>query len=255
MPIVSSPYALFQHATTSKAIVKAALRKIGAIDAGEKLSASELNGGIEELNRMLDCWNTEKLVVHVLNRTEWTLSAATESVEIGPGADLDTTRPQTIEQGDAWIRQTSDSEQREYVLKVWPQNRWASINYKDQTGKPQVLYYEPSFPLGVIYLWPIPDEQYDLILYTWNLLGQVSNVEQAMALPPGYTDAIVNELAARLAPEYGVSVPPEVVAAAVTAKANIKRANIQEVETRVDDALITPRRWDIRTGEFIDRNW
>lgn len=251
MPIIASPFALFQHSTTTKKLVKAALRKIGALGVGEEVEAAEFVDAIDELNRMLDSWNTERLTVNVLGKTEWTLSAATENVEVGPGGSLDQVRPNRMEQGEAFIRQTGTT--TEYELTVWSRERWAQISEKAETGRPRILYYEPSFPLGVIHLWPVTDQQYDLILYTWNLLSQVSNVEQALALPPAYSDAIVNELAARLAPEYGKQTPPEIAIAASQSKANLKRINQPSADARVDEAALGDARgtrFDINTGGF-----
>lgn len=250
MPIIASPFALYQHATTTKKLVKAALRKIGALGAGEEVPAAEFVDAIDELNRMLDSWNTERLVVNVLNKNEWTLPAATQSIEIGPGASLDQVRPNRIEDEQAFIRKTGDT--IEYPLESWSRERYACIAEKNQTGRPQVVYYAPSFPLGVIHFYPVLDQSYDLILYTWNLLSQVSNVEQTLALPLAYADAIVNELAARLAPEYGKSTPPEIAIAAATSKANLKRINKPSAEVGVDEALLdtTSGRFDINTGGY-----
>lgn len=248
MPILASPYALFQHATTTKKLVKAALRKIGALGAGEEVQAAEFEDAIGELNRMLDSWNTERLIVNVLNKNEWSLSTGSQDLEIGPGAVLNQVRPNRIEQSEVFIRKTGDT--IEYPLEIWSRERWAGITNKTQIGRPWILYYEASFPLGIIHLWPKTDLGYDLILYTWNLLSQVSNVEQTLALPLAYADAIVNELAARLAPEYGKVTPPEIAIAATMSKANLKRINKPSVEIGVDDALLEGggRLFDINTG-------
>jgi hypothetical protein len=250
MPILLSPYAVYQHSTTGVKLVKAALRKLGAIASGEEINGNELADALEEINRMLDNWNTEELLVHVVNRNAYTISAAITSLEIGPGGNLDQVRPQRIEAGQPWISEDS----LEYPITVWQQDRWASIVDKSITGRPYILYYEAKHPLGVINLWPVTDKSYDFIIYTWNLLSQISNINQAMAFPPGYADAIVYELAIRLAPEYGKAVPPAVAIAAVQTKANVKRINSITPELRVDNALLVRRgrgRYDIKSGGWI----
>ena len=245
MPVIPSPDVIYQHATTTKTLVKAALRKLGAIASGEEMSANELQDALEEMNRMLDNWNTERLLVHVLTRNEWTLSSSVDQVEIGAGGSLDIVRPQRIEQGDAYIKEGD----QEYELEVWLRDKWARITDKTTTGRPTVLYYEASFPLGLIRLHPVTDTaNYTFILYIWTLLAQVSNVEQSLALPPGYADAITHELAIRLAPEYGKTVPPAVAIGAVSTKANVKRINSQTPILRVDNALLDRGSYDIRTG-------
>ncbi len=237
MPIIPSPFASFQHSTSGATLTKAALRKLGASASGEEINGNELSDALEEINRMLDNWNTEELLVHVANRNAWTIAAATATLEIGPGGNLDQVRPQRIEQGQVWISEGG----LEYPIRVWLQERWSAITDKTITGRPSILYYEANHPLGKIYLWPVTDKGYDFIIYTWNLLAQISNINQTLAFPPGYADAIVNELAIRLAPEYGKTVPPAVAIAAVQSKANVKRINDLTPELRVDAALLKRR--------------
>jgi hypothetical protein len=246
MPIIASPDVIYQHATTTKTLVKAALRKIGALSRDTELSGEELQDALEEMNRMLDNWNTERLLVHVLTRNVWTIASAVDQVEIGSGGSLDVVRPQRIEQGEAYISEDG----QEYELSVWLQDRWARITDKSITGRPYILYYEPSFPLGLIRFYPKTDQSYDFILYIWQLLGQVSNVEQSLNLPPGYADAITHELAIRLAPEYGKSASRELGITAAQTKANIKRINNQPPILRVDSALIDRGRYDITSGDY-----
>lgn len=234
MPVIPSPSAVFKHITSGKALTKRALRKLGAIASGEELNGNELKDALEELNSMLDNWNTEELLVHVVNRNAFTIAAATATLEIGPGGNLDQVRPQRIEQGQAWISEDG----LEYPIEVWLQERWSGITDKTTTGRPSILYYEAKHPLGVINLWPVTDKNYDFIIYTWNLLAQISNINQTLSFPPGYADAIVYELAIRLAPEYGKPVPPAVAIAAVQSKANVKRINDLTPELRVDAALL-----------------
>ena len=234
MPVIPSPSAVFKHTSSGKALTQAALRKLGAIASGEEINGNELNDALEEINRMLDNWNTEELLVHVANRTAFTIASAIASLEIGPGGNLDQVRPQRIEPGDVYISENN----LEYPITVWQQERWAGISDKATTGRPRILYYEAKHPLGVINLWPVTDKSYDFIIYTWNLLAQITNIEQTLSFPPGFDDAIVYELAIRLAPEYGKPVPTEVAIAAVQTKANVKRINSLTPELRVDAALI-----------------
>ena len=248
MPILLSPYAIYQHSTTGAKLVKAALRKLGVIESGEELKGNELADALEEMNRMLDNWNTEELLVHVVNRNAWTISAATSTLEIGPGGSLDQIRPQRIEPGQVFIKEN----EIEYPTTIWQLDRWTRIADKTTTGRPHIIYYEANHPLGKIYLWPVTDKNYDIVIYSWELLGQISNINQQMAFPPGYADAIMWELAKRLAPEYGKPVPSTVKDGAREGKANVKRINSQTPELRVDPALLErgAGRWNIKSYDW-----
>jgi hypothetical protein len=104
------------------------------------------------------------------------------------------------------------------------------------------LYYEPSYPLGRIFMYPVPSGG-QLHITTWTPLTSFAASDD-VALPPGYQEAITYQLAARLAPEYGVQVPPAVAMLAKAAKADIKRVNFRQPV--MDTGLMDGRRYDIK---------
>jgi hypothetical protein len=171
------------------------------------------------LNAMLDSWNTESLAVYALRDETLTLTGAA-SYTIGAGGALNTTRPVKIE--SAYVR-LSDND---YHAKLASAEAWYRLAAKTTTGSvAEWLYYEPSYPLGTLYLYPQP---------TTGVLHLVTRVPLAayaasdsLALPPGYQDAITYHLALRLAPEYSRPVTPELAALARAAKDNIKSVNFR----------------------------
>lgn len=247
MPVVPGPYDVYQHSTTVKKIIRRALRLIGVVGEGEDPTAGELADALDDLNQLLDSWNTEKLLVWAASRDARTLATGTQDLEIGPGADWDAARPQTIEPGHAYIK----SGDQEYKLNILTVERWARITDKTQTGQPRDLYYEPSFPNGTLHLWPKTDQGYDLVLYNWTRLAQVTNAIKTLALPPGYARALSTNLALELAPAYNRSAPAEVVVMAVDAKAWCKRANLKPIDVESDTALVMPDFYDITSGDLI----
>jgi len=252
MPVLASLNDIYRVRVSAQGIIKRAMRLLGAIASGEELAAHELADGVEALNHMLDSWNIEKLTIYALVRNSLTLTAGQQSHTVGPAAELDIPRPQSIEQGQAFVTGgTLGTAERE--IEIYNQHQWAAILDKSTSSIPSRLYYETAFPLGVIWLDPKPDVAYSLLLYTEQMLQQIFNdvTTSELSLPPGYTDALANNLAIKLCPKNGKSAPAEVINAAIEGKANIKRANQKPVYLSMDSALVGVGRWDITTGEFF----
>lgn len=220
-------------------IIRRALRSIGAIAGGETPSSTEEADALQVLNAMLDSWNTESLSVYALRDETLTLTGAA-SYTIGSGGDLNTTRPVRLETA---YERISDAD---YHVRLASADAWYRLASKTTTGEvAEWLYYEPSYPLGRLYLYPQPTTGV-LHLVTRVPLAAYSAAD-SLALPPGYQDAIVYHLAMRLAPEYGRPVTPELAALARAAKDNIKLGNFRVpiMSTGFEGA----RRSDIWSGE------
>ena len=193
--------------TTVEKIIVRALRLIKVYEAGQQLDEDEAQDALEVLNAMLDGWSTEKLMLYhrvklsipfVLNQNEYT---------IGPGGDFDTEWRQDIE--NAFARDTqAESGRNDFD---WPMEKITNDQYTGITLKqlsssyPTYFYYRPTFPLGVITVWPNPGQGLEFHLNVLQRLANFSNIADEVSLPPGYKRAIEYNLAMELAPEYGAS--------------------------------------------------
>ena len=223
---------------TASAIIRRSLRLIGAIAAGETPSSNEQADALEALNAMLDLWRTSSLSVYALRDETLTLTGAA-SYTIGTGGDLNTTRPVKIESA---YERVSDTD---YPLRLASANAWYQLAAKSTTSDvAEWLYYEPSYPLGTLYLYPQATTG-ELHLVTWVPLTAFAAADE-VALPPGYQDAITYNLAVRLAPEYGRPVTPELAAIARDAMSRLERVNFRP--PIMSTGLATGREADIRSG-------
>jgi hypothetical protein len=224
---------------TASAIIRRALRLIGAIAASETPSAAEQADALEALNAMLDSWRASSLMAYALRDETLTLTGAA-SYTIGTGGNLNTVRPVRI---DAAYQRISDID---YPLRLASAAAWADLAAKSTTGDvADWLYYEPSHPLGRLYLYPVPSAGV-LHLLTWVPLTAFAASDE-VALPPGYQDALTYNLAVRLAPEYSRPVTAEVAAVARDAMGKIERVNFRP--PLMSTGLEGGRRADIRSGE------
>lgn len=253
MPALGAANDIYRVRTSTQDIIKRALRLIGVLASGEPLPADQLSDGLEAFNDMLDSWNTEKLIIWVLARNTFTLTVGTNPHEIGPGsAVLNAPRPNRIEQGQAWITGGSLGT-NETELEVLTLAQWNSERVPDNSGIPSELYYETIFPAAKIWFDVKPSAAYTLVLWLEQMLHQVfsDGTTTELSLPPGYKEAIVHNLAIKLAPEYGKQAPPEVINAAVEAKASIKRLNAKPMYLACDEALLARgQSFNITRGDF-----
>lgn len=223
---------------TAADIIRRSLRLIGALAAGETPSATEQADALDALNSMLDAWRTESLMVYAL-RTETLPLTGASSYTIGSGGDLNVERPVKIESAYQRIDGV------DYPVAVASKQAYDGLAAKATAGDPASwLYYEPSYPLGRVHLYPVPASG-DLHLTVWTPLTAFAASDE-VALPPGYREAITYQLAMRLAVEYGRAAPPEVVAIGSAAKADIKRANARV--PLMNSGLTTGRRYDIKAN-------
>lgn len=230
---------------TGRDAITASLRLIGALAPGESLDATEASDGLGTLNRMIDSWSTEGLLVHaVTEESPLTLTAYDATVTLGTSGDI-TTRPMKIVK--ALIRDASND--IDLPLKLLSLAEYAAIADKTVTSTyPHSLYDDGGFPQRTLKLYPVPSTAHKLVLFTQRALSQIASLDASVSLPPGYEEALVYNLALRLAPEYGRQAPAEVAMVAQESKANIKRANHRPRYLTVDSALMGGGIFDIETG-------
>lgn len=114
------------------------------------------------------------------------------------------------------------------------------------------VYYNPTYPLGTIYLWPTPNTAiHDLVLYLPKQLSEFEDLSNEYNIPPGYEDALEWNLAETLIAGFAVkesAVIQRVDKKAVQTLAIIKRQNMRMSDMR--NAFVTDRRsgYNILTG-------
>jgi hypothetical protein len=88
-------------------------------------------------------------------------------------------------------------------LAIVTDQQWAQIVTQDvPNAVPEVLYNDRAYPLSTLYLWGQPPAGYQLELFVWTLVPQFVALTDVVLLPPGYEDALVLNLAVRLAPHF-----------------------------------------------------
>lgn len=237
---------------TGRDLIAASLRLIGAYASGETPSADESTDGLNALNRMIDGWSTQSLLIYTIPRETFSFTASKGSYTMGSGGDFNTARPLKIKNAVLVIPTTTPNIER--PIEIVNRDEYAAIIQKAYSSQiPLFMYPEGSYPLETLNFWPVPsDSSYSVGLYSWKQLSTVATLDTSLSFPPGYERALVYNLAVEIAPEYGKAPPEIVLATAEESKGDIKRLNADVHHLlRVDPALQSrPSRFNIYTGEF-----
>lgn len=215
----------------AQAIITAAIGEINAVAAGESPTAAELSFGLDKLNRLIDAWNAERLAIYTQNFTQYTLVPNLSPHTIGPTGNTPTptftcqgTRPVKILGANLVINTSSPS--YNIQINIRDADWWLMQSVQGLTTTyPTDLYYEPDWPNGSLYFWPVPTTAYPVQLETLTNLGSFPTLGTTFTLPPGYWDAIVYNLALSLCPSFGKTPGPILISEARRTKMAIKSLN------------------------------
>lgn len=229
---------------TALDLISGSLRLLGAIAPGEVPSGAEGADGLTALNDLIESWNIERLQIPAIQRTTHTLTIGLNPHTIGTSGTFNTTRPVKIENAGLMLSGSSI----EHPLHPLTEQEWAEIVTKAQSGQPGEFFYRANFPLGAIYLNPVPSAADTLVLYTWTPLSSVAALATTLAFAPGYNRALRYNLAVEIASEYGRPLPQDVLAIAIESKGRLKSLNEPTQVAVCDAALVYPPVFDINAG-------
>lgn len=230
---------------TATVLCTAALRKIRAIDPTETPNATELDNAFTEMKRMLKVWAAKGVLLPYSTLDSHTLTAGTASYTIGSGGTIDTVRPIKINHGSYVTSGGLD-----VPLTIIGEAQYNQIADKSSGADcPEFIWYKPAYPLGTIYLYPPGGGT--LYLWSQKYITDPAAIGNNLVLPEEYQDAVVWNLACRMAPEFIGDPTPYMIAMAETTKSEIAALNeandpaISQIEI---SQLGAPYTYDIDAG-------
>lgn len=195
---------------------------------------------------MLDSFSNERLLIYAIaQEAAITLTGGQATYTLGAGGNI-TTRPMEIV--SALIRDGAT----DYPVDLLSEAEFSAIITKSvQSTYPSSLYDDGGYPQRTITLYPVPSSSKSLILFTKRPLTVLTSIDTVISFPPGYEDALVYNLAIRLAPDYGRPIDPGVAQFAIDAIAKLKISNHKKNLLKVDAGLM-PRggMFNINTGGY-----
>lgn len=123
----------------------------------------------------------------------------------------------------------------DYWFDFVPMDRYNEIGYKGVPGPwPIVAAYQPTFPLGTLWVYPAPSQAGEVHLFTDLILNNAGTIAFPLIttnynLPQGYARALKKLTALELAPSYGKSPSRQLERQAAEARAFLKSLNASPV--------------------------
>lgn len=208
-------------------LVNLALRKLRVLAPNETPTATEYSDALITLNLMMDAWTADSCFIFARTRTPFQLTSTQFVYTVGPSGNFNMTRPIRLESVGLILDNSIANPLEVPVELLLYSDEYAGIVNKTLVATyPRKCWYNPTYPLGTIYLWPVPSgANIYLVLYTNNLLSQFVTTGDTVALPPGYANALVYNLAIELAEDYGVTPTANIQELASNSKARVKADN------------------------------
>jgi len=246
-----------------------ALRVIKAVGQGVPSNDDDLQVAFETCQDMFDGFSVQRLTVFQTLRSTYPIVAAQGSpanpYTVGTGGDIDIPRPTWIP--NAGYEFTSLSPVLERGLVVLDDDEYAALPLKALAGPiPQRLHYNKKFDtsgvsvgLGDLFLHPVPNgaQALNLVLYLPTPMTGFADIGTTeYTFPPGYTEALVYQLAKRLCIPFDKQMTKEQEQLTVDSFAAIQKPNAPMPKMRTDYGLPGGGGgyYDWRTGTSISRS-
>lgn len=211
------------------------------LSAYETLDDSDATAALRKLTRLLDNLNAEQSGVYGSSPQTYTLTPNLNPHTIGPASFAPsfsvTQRPVSIDEANLVVGTGTTA--IHYPLELVNQDWYANLPIPGLATWPYALYYSTDWPVGRIFLFPVPNDAFGLQLWTRTVLANLA-LDDAISFPPGYRDMIILTLGEMLAPSY----PPAVAQpeAAAKARARVFANNDQLPSLETADAGTARRR-------------
>lgn len=142
---------------------------------------------------------------------------------MGSGGTASTTRARKIT--NCYVR---DSANVDYPVEIISEKDWNNIPVKGTTGRPYRLFYDPVYPIGVIYFYFKPATTYTAYIESVKDLHSTLSLGTSISLPTEYEDALVVTLAVKISRVNGSPVEQSLRADAYDAWKSIGRLNMAD---------------------------
>jgi hypothetical protein len=238
-------------ATTVLALIKSALRLNNIIAASETPDANLSADMLEALNFLLGEWANDGLVIYTFEEQTFNVVSGTSEYTIGSGGTWDGNRPADIK--NMIITDLDGGNNNDYPLKQYNQSDFMNINFKATLSQPTIFYYEQTYPLGRIKLYPTPEQAYTVTIASRTVFDEYTSLTTEISLPKGYLQALKFNLAINVANEFESEPSGWLVQRANETLTKIKRLNNLHRVPKMGYDRSQPgmsRAFDYRTGGF-----
>jgi hypothetical protein len=240
-------------AVTAQTVVDSAFKKSGVKGIGQMLSNTDNLDALADLGDMLARWNAKRWLVWNLIDVAF-LSNGAQSYTVGPGGNFNVSpRPDRI--AAAYFTQhINGGTPISYPLtQIMAREQYSRIAMKQLVSWPQAFYYEPSFPLGRLWLYPVGQanlfELHLLMKEVWPV--DILSATSLANYPPLAWGAMKFSLARILRQAYGKGLRPDPMLDAMASDAleTMRSSQAALPELVTPSALRTGSRYNIYSDQ------
>lgn len=223
--------------STVRVFLTDAMAALGLLAANETMNADDGALALRTLNRLVETWNAQHLMVYTINRNTFPLTINQQSYTLGTGGNFNITRPVRIE--NASIIPTASDSTLEIPIAMLRDEEWREVSVKSITSTfPTMVYPQGNYPLNTLSFWPVPTTACSVVLYTWGQIQPFSTLDDSFALPNGYEEPLLYMTAIRLASAFGLQPPQSVISLAMEGKRFIAAQNWTPDELVCDQGVL-----------------
>lgn len=180
---------------TKRDILTDAAVELGILDPGDTLGSRETYTLEQKFDRLLDRWNAKRQAVYADRFDTFTLTANLSPHTIGPtGATWTMTqRPVSIEGASVLVTSGAQTVYQPIQIR---DKQWYDAQRVPGLASlwPRDVFYNPTFPNGTLYFFPVGNTAYQVRLLSRLQLAALT-LDSDFTMPPGYRDAVVWSLA------------------------------------------------------------
>lgn len=227
--------------TTVVEMITLALKDIGHLGGAETPSPEDLTDSFTTLKQMIAQWQSDGLMVYAQVDVSFSPTGA-QSYTVGAGGNVNTTRPTQIIAA-FWRDGSSD-----YPLGVLTSlEEYQSICQKSLGSIPEAVYYNPTYPLGTLYIWPVASSG-SIHLTTLQQFSAYTSPTNDLNIPPEYEMAARYSLCELLSATFQLPLRADLAALAKRYRKVVKRNNVHIPELGMPVAAMMNRYFNINEG-------
>ena len=242
-------------ALTGRTIVEGAARELGVLGQGQAMSGTMAALFLGNLSDLIDDWNAQREMIYATSFLTFAFTPGLSPHTIGPSTATWTVaqRPMSIEGAvvatGSGTTQVNAPPMRLHDVAAGIPTWYQSLSSPNiATSYPTDGYYDPTWPNGSFYLWPVPSAAYNCQIQVRGVLTDYA-LDTAFSMPPGYRSALILTLAEDSAGMFGRPMPQGLSDRALRARALIASNNTGGHRVRTQDAGM-PRGGRSRRSNF-----
>lgn len=222
------------------------LTDLGVCGVGRTPSAYQMARSFTKFSVMLDTFIAVRLMIARLKRSVYNVTIGADTYTIGTGGTWNGFRPEDIER--MGFIYASSSPSQELPIHVDTDEEWADTSVKALTGTiPTNAWYDRDYPLGIIHLWPVPQQTGQVAIYVPTPITSPVTIDDDLSVPPGYLSMYNTNLNLAIAPMFRRPIDEDMRRAANNSLKIVATANTKASRLVIPEAAKSGR---FRTGRY-----